>query len=253
MQYYMLMAKRVFWNTRNIMLAVLLAAIAASIWLIIWVQGRQTLPLMVYAPSAQSQAAQDALKAEDDSVDEYKDWGICKDPSDGISFRYPTDWEQPNIPENYCSSVPFPGAIFGLASPKSVEDTYLFRVQYTGGIDSNDLKVADGTQGQKVLDVVPLDVAGAKKQLFVVTFADLQHSSDAWAMTLTDQHYTVGQVVEYVARPINQTDGKAFELTANLAESPSQNMHGTYPLSDYKDHPYYSTVLKIFKSIQVLQ
>ena len=247
----MLMAKRPFWNTRNVMIIILFAALIATIWLVVWAEGRQPNSLMVYVPAVQT--GEDVIKSEDGDIDPYKGWGTCADVSDGISFRYPMDWEQPNILENYCSTVPLPGSVFGLASPKSAEDTYLFRVQLLGGIDPADLAMTDSTQGQKIIDVLPLDVPGAKKQLFIVAFADLQNGADVTAMAVTDQKYSVGQVVEYVARPINQTDGKAWQLMVNLAEAPSQQNMVQHPLSDYMNHPYYSTVLQIFKSIRVLQ
>ena len=249
MQYYMLMVKRVFWNSRNAMVAILVAALAGSVWLVMWVGGRQVLPQMVYTPVP----GQEQGPEEGDNADPYAGWATCKDVTDGISFRYPNDWEQPNILENYCSSVPLPGAAFGLASPKGADDTYLIKMHYQGGISPEKPRASEGTSGQKILEVLPLNVLGAKKQLYVVVFADLQYGPDVWEMVVTDQAYQVGQVVEYVALPTNQTDGKLFKFDANLAEGLGQNTHGTYPLSDYRDHPYYSTVLRIFESIQVLE
>lgn len=243
------MVKRVFWNSRNAMVAILVAALAGSVWLAMWVGGRQVLPQMVYTPVP----AQEQEPEEGSYADPYAGWAMCKDVTDGISFRYPGDWEQPNILENYCSSVPLPGAAFGLTSPKGVDDAYLFEMRFQGGISPENPRAAEGTAGQKILEVLPLNVTGAKKQLYVVAFADLQYGPNVWEMVVTDQVYQVGQVVEYVALPVNQTDGRLFKFDASLAESLGQNTHGTYPLSDYRNHPYYSTVLRIFESIQVLQ
>jgi hypothetical protein len=212
--------------------------------------------------STASQSSQNTTDKEDkkqaEVTDPYAGWSNCKDASEGLSFKYPANWNTDGTTkDNPCGiSTPAAASMDGAyVHLRSAGDgaTTSFRVSYFGNSQAKgSYNFADSSyKGETILDVTPLTVSNAPKPLYVVTYASNNvDSSKAAGLVLTDQTYTVGQKISgSIPFAASKKSGKGLNLSASLAAKNNNQSVEYLPLSEYKNHPDYQAVINMFKSL----
>jgi hypothetical protein len=178
-------------------------------------------------------------------------WITCKDATEGLSFSYPSTWSTAgSTADTPCSAkntAPNSGDYLELQSPPVSSSPYVFQLTFFAtGVDN----VFDTSKGQTILNVTPLSAAGSRVPLYLVAYADnVTNPTEVFGLGVTDQHYSVGQVVDYVQAVHSQKTSGDYYIFSAVLTKPGQSNGSSYSLAHYQAQPDYAMVVKIFQSL----
>jgi len=179
------------------------------------------------------------------STDPYVGWKTYNATNEGLSFKYPSNWTAKDDPcVNPDTQVA--GQCYQILTPQTAASPYIFVITYYW----NQQKSSALNGGETIKSITPLNVSNSKTPLSLIAFSVNQTSSEnVSSLYLTDQTYSVGQTVSNIPNVISQKkSGMTYTFSAGM-QTPSAQYDPGYTLAQYRAHPDYNDVVKLFQSI----
>ena len=223
--------------TTVLLAVIILAAIGGTGWYVYRNNQRKTSPS---GSSPRYTSVEDTNPLDQDS---YVGWKTYKSIEEGINFKYPTSWmAEERACKNHITQED--GKCFLLDSPKRGNlPTFHFVYHYNE---------PDDAFGGKVVEIVPVSIGERNGTFNLITHTLGEENMDPSRLTaglfLSDETRSIGETNVHSTISSQSHPGKFFKIEARLRE-PGYQYNPGYSLDQYKSHPDYKDLVKIFNSL----